>query len=555
MGKAGRTSSGIPAIGEPMNDHLIRNLPKTAVSYVLYYSGVLNVLLWLFVRRGLLIFSYHGFSTFTNDYWKSGSLFESGFGKNFEKQVCYLDRHFLKLAECRLEKAFVGRATYFLTFDDGYKDNFLIALPILNKYAIPGIFFIVTSVIGTNRLLWYDSVRLRYEQNGPTGRWESSRSKRACKNELARLKRTPGALDTLMNQASPEGLPPLMMDWEDIRRAYGAGILIGAHTDTHPILSALPPDSQREEILKSIEIIRQQTGRNPEFFSYPDGKMASFNEETVRVLKEGGVRYALTTEEGINRASDAAPYCLKRIGLNPSDPVPLVVLKIVMRGLRTRFDLQAIRKRRISIELAVRQYGLWNAARRALKSALRMIGFHYESYWVLTRDLTAHLEAPSAVPGLVVRPLDYEDIEASSFSREFSPQKKELLKRRFSSPGYKAFGAELGGELVYITWIATDTLRIEAMHFEQELGQGEGVLLDSATLPKARGLGIHTYMSWYRLKRLKDAGIRRTLVAVVTENRPALKALFKVGFVTREKLTWLKWGCLSRHFYSHRSGA
>ena len=531
-----------------MNDHLIRNLLKIVVAYALYYTGLLQALTKLFVRRGLLIFNYHGFSTFANDYWDFGSLDTSGYGGNFEKQVRYFEKHFRKLTDFNLTGTSGGRPAFILTFDDGYKDNVEIALPVLVKHAVPSIFFIATGAIGTDRLLWYDAVRRRYESKIPGGRWAAARLKRRCKVELEQLKRIAGHDGQRMMDISPETPPRLMMNWDEVRGAEAAGVLIGAHTSTHPILSRLSSDSQRREIQTSLETIKRETGRCPEFFSYPEGDAASFNEETVRILKETGVSFAVTTEEGLNGSPEAAPYLLKRTGLNPSDPVPVVALKIARIGLRTQRRPQGLKGRTAQLLPKVRQYGYRNAAKRACKAALRLIGFHIETYWILNSDLDSPIEAPAPVSGLVVKPLSYEDFEASPFFREFSPEKRDLVKRRFSRPEYQAFGAEQDGELVYMTWIATDSFCIEAIHFEQKLSQGEGVLLDSVALPKARGLGIHTYMSWYRLERLKDRGIRRAFVAVLAENRPALKALLKVGFETREKLTWLKWGPLNRNF-------
>jgi peptidoglycan/xylan/chitin deacetylase (PgdA/CDA1 family)/ribosomal protein S18 acetylase RimI-like enzyme len=530
-----------------LNDHLITNLLKIAVSYVLYYTGLLHVLSKLFVRRGLWIFNYHGFSTFANDYWNFGSLYTSGYGGNFEKQVRYFEKDFRKLTDFNLAEALGGRPAYFLTFDDGYKDNFDIALPVIVKLAIPSIFFIVTGAIGTDGLLWYDSVRLRYEQKRPRGRWAASRLKRACKKKLARLKLTPGTEGQWMRQGSPETSSRLMMNWDEVRGADSAGVLIGAHTDTHPIMSLLSSESQREEIRTSIETIKQRTDRSPEFFSYPEGRADSFNEETVRILKERGVRFAVTTEDGVNELEDL-PYCLRRIGMNPSDPVPVVALKIALIGLRKELHLRGLKEWNAQTGVKIRQYGPWNAVKRAFKAALRMIGIHIETYWVLTRDLGSHIEAPAPVPGLVVKRLRYEDFKASPFFREFSPEKRELLERRFSSPDHQAFGAERNGELVYMTWIATDSLRIEAIHFEQQLGQDEGVLLDSMTLPKVRGLGIHSYMNSYRLARLQEKGVKKVYVAVLAENRPALKTQVKSGFRHGERILWLSLGRSERYF-------
>ncbi|MGB8957942.1 MAG: polysaccharide deacetylase family protein, partial [Candidatus Aminicenantales bacterium] len=236
-----------------MNDHPIRNGLKIAVSYALFYTGLLHVLTKLFVRRGLLIFNYHGFNTFVNDYWDFGSLYTSGYGRNFEKQVRYYEKTFRKLKDFGSMKLSEEGPTYFLTFDDGYRDNFEIALPVLAKHAVPSIFFIATGAIGTDRLLWHDAVRRHYESSSSGGRWAAAGLKRRCREELEQHKRIAGQDGQWMLRVSPEASPRLMMNWDEVRAAAAAGILIGSHTDTHPILSRLSGDSQREEIRTSLE--------------------------------------------------------------------------------------------------------------------------------------------------------------------------------------------------------------------------------------------------------------------------------------------------------------
>ena len=531
-----------------MNDHLFRNVLKVVVSYALYYAGILHILTRLFVRRGLWIFNYHGFNTFTNDYWDFGSLYTSGYGWNFEKQVGYFEKNLHKLTDFNLAGAAATGPAYFLTLDDGYRDNFEIALPVLVRHAIPSIFFIATGAIGTDRLLWHDSVRRRYESKSPGSRRDAARLKRRCKDELERLKGLAGKAGQWMMRVSPEASPRLMMNWDEVLSAAAAGVLIGAHTNTHPILSRLSSDSQREEIQTSIETIKRKTGQSPEFFSYTGGDAKSFNEETVRILKDLGIRFAVTTEEGINGSADAAPYLLKRMGMNPSDPVPVVALKIALVGLKTKLDLQKLKKWKVRAGLALRQYGFWNAMKRAFKAALRPVGIQIEKHFILQRDLNAPIDMSNPPAGIAVKELSYDDFETSFFFNEFSPDKRGLLKRRFSSPDYQAFGAVREGELVYMTWIATDFLRIEAIHFEQKLGPNEGVLLDSMTSPEARGLGIHSFMNMYRLARLRERGVRQVYVAILAENRPALKSQIKSGFRHGERIVWLRLGGSGRYF-------
>ncbi len=525
-----------------MNDRFLTNIFKLAISFILYYTGLLEIMIRLAVRRGLLIFNYHGFNSFTNDYWRFGSLFESNYQKNFIKHVQYLSRHFQKLADLEKVEAYGTQCSYLLTFDDGYKDNFEIALPVLKKYSVPSAFFPATSVVGSREMLWFDAVRLEYEAQQPRGFFAAARIKSECKRTLRSAKKDPDGVWSHQELCiSPRGSSRIMMNWEEVRLAAEAGVVIGAHTHSHPVLSHLKPDDQFDEIRTSVDIIKKETGNTPKLFSYPEGSPETFNAETIAALNTLGIRSALTTIRGINRTSDS-PYFLKRIGLNPSDPVPVIALKIALEGLKASLFHDGILRNVRRIRLAFRQYGGWNASKRAVKTTLRKFGLHLDSHYILFRRLEGPIDLPCPPDGLIVKRLSYEDFANSPFYPESSIAKKELLKRRFSNPECRAFGASLGGELVYMAWISTDYLRIESIGFEKKLNWGEGVLLDALTLPKARGLGIHNYMNMVRLSKLEEMGIRKAYVAVLAENRPALKTQLKSGFLDGERLLWIAAG-------------
>ena len=62
------------------------------------------------------------------------------------------------------------------------------------------------------------------------------------------------------------------MSWDDARGLLGAGMTLGAHTITHPLLGGLPSERQRTEIGGSVRRIEERTGARVSLFAYPDGR-------------------------------------------------------------------------------------------------------------------------------------------------------------------------------------------------------------------------------------------------------------------------------------------
>jgi GNAT superfamily N-acetyltransferase len=189
-----------------------------------------------------------------------------------------------------------------------------------------------------------------------------------------------------------------------------------------------------------------------------------------------------------------------------------------------------------------------NSLRRLLKKIGNIFGFRLETYYVLHRTLDEEIKQFPLSEETCIKELTYEDFKDSEFFHLYPQNKKDLYKKRFSDQAYHAYGVSIDDELVYMTWIATDFLSIGKILIEKPLEQDEGVLVDSFVLPKARRHGIHMYMNGYRLKKLKEKGVRKVYAAVLAENTPALKTQIKHGFRQGEKITWLKWGKLQKYF-------
>jgi peptidoglycan/xylan/chitin deacetylase (PgdA/CDA1 family) len=289
----------------------------------------------IIVKKGLYVFNYHSFNTLENDYWKFGSLFSSNYQDNFAKQIKFFNKYMKGVDNFDFGTAHFGEPKYVLTFDDGYKDNYQVALPVLKRYSTPAIFFVATEPVGTDALLWYDKVRFFYESKKRGKGIASIDRKKELKSRLIELKKMKTAeLEDCIKKMEKESEKhgPLMMDWEEIKKAHAQGILIGSHTHTHPILRRLDLDTQAKEIQVSMDMIQKNVNVMPFVFSYPEGDENSFDQDTIQFLKSVGMRYAFTATNGVN-LDMGSPFNIKRIGVKASDPVPVTALKIIRATL------------------------------------------------------------------------------------------------------------------------------------------------------------------------------------------------------------------------------
>ena len=161
-----------------------------------------------------------------------------------------------------LEKGKVDKPFVCITFDDGYRDNYTNALPILKKEQVPFAVYATTGFVDNKQSMWW------------------------YPNERLGLSR-----DELLNLAAE----PLCT--------------IGAHTITHPKLENLSVQEQRVEIKQSKQDLERLLGHSVNHFSYPHG---SYNDDTIGIIKECGFRTALMAWGGVIRRDDN-PMLLHRI--------------------------------------------------------------------------------------------------------------------------------------------------------------------------------------------------------------------------------------------------
>ena len=210
-----------------------------------------------------------------------------------------------------------------VTFDDGYRDNVEIALPILEQHRVPCTFFVSSGMLDGSSFFndrIRESVRRLAAGHHDLG-WaglgnrqvDDTISRILLIDELAAaIKRLPldersVACERLSAVAKETHPVDLMMRPEDLLTLRRAGMTIGGHTVDHPILTALTPQAARAQIVDNRNALAQITGERPTWFAYPNGKPNDdYDISHVQMVREAGYEGALTTSWGAatNRSDD-----------------------------------------------------------------------------------------------------------------------------------------------------------------------------------------------------------------------------------------------------------
>lgn len=204
-----------------------------------------------------------------------------------------------------------------ITFDDGYRDNYRLAAPILGEFGLRATFFIVAGLIGTPQPPWYDrlarvagAVRTELLPEGAVGGPTASTTEAVGHGlspaaVIAVAKRLPPeAREALLEQAeaqAPESATwhddDLIMDGPRLRRLVDAGHELGSHSQTHELLPLLDDSALQREVAASRAALADHTGTPVRSFCYPNGDT---DDRVVAAVTAAGYICATTTESGCN---------------------------------------------------------------------------------------------------------------------------------------------------------------------------------------------------------------------------------------------------------------
>jgi peptidoglycan/xylan/chitin deacetylase (PgdA/CDA1 family) len=268
----------------------------------------------------------------------------------FERQLSFLERHFevvplSALLDDKTARRPAGRPRCVITFDDGWRDNYDLAFPMLHRHDLPATIFVTTDLIGTERAFWHteliyllmygelsqllrDKAALRaYPQavrDGLRGCAGAGRASSAADVD-ALIETVKATCDERVIQQLVEALMraaglrrPLIperrffLDWDQVRDMAAHGFEIGSHGCTHRIMTRLSPEEANRELVRSKADIESRVGRNVTHFAFPN---ENANERLVGLAMRAGYRTACVDATG-ERAAGQGLRTLRRVGIH-----------------------------------------------------------------------------------------------------------------------------------------------------------------------------------------------------------------------------------------------
>lgn len=141
-----------------------------------------------------------------------------------------------------------------ITFDDGYRDNWTTAAPLLRQHGLPATFFVTTEFIQSDQTPWWDA---------------------------------------------QEGLRAEWMTWDEVRALAAAGFEVAPHTRTHADLGIVTGDDAADEIVGARDRLRQEIGDVPMTFAYPYGRPEQMSEENRARVRAAGLLCCASAHGGV----------------------------------------------------------------------------------------------------------------------------------------------------------------------------------------------------------------------------------------------------------------
>jgi peptidoglycan/xylan/chitin deacetylase (PgdA/CDA1 family) len=266
--------------------------------------------------------------------------------EQLDRQLAFVRRWFDLIAIDDLLSWVSGRGKLprkplLVTFDDGYRDNHDVALPILQRHGVRATFFVATSYVESRRLFWWDRIaramkvspRRRIAVEYPE-RVElalgSDDAKRASIRRALRIVKDRSGLDlerfvggleraagaTLGAAEERRIADAVVMRWEHVAALRRAGMDVQSHTCSHRVLQTLGPAELRHELRASRAALERALGERVRAVSYPVGASVAASSAIKRIVREEGYELGFSNGTGVNRAATLDPLDVKRISLD-----------------------------------------------------------------------------------------------------------------------------------------------------------------------------------------------------------------------------------------------
>lgn len=238
---------------------------------------------------------------------------------NFEKQINYLSSNYEFISI--LSELIPSKQKLLLTADDGDPSFYHNAFPILKKFKIPAILFVITDLINTNKPFWWDEIEYYLDkEEGNKKVWEVKAWPNIKREEY---------LEHLRESSDKPEMQYVQLTTSQLREMQDAGIIIANHSHTHPMFDKCTLEELEKEMHRSTMILKE-LNLTANVFAYPNG---NYSPEVETVLKKYGIIQTFLFDHKINKGK-IQPLRISRLRIN--DNTPLWKLKFILSGWHSK---------------------------------------------------------------------------------------------------------------------------------------------------------------------------------------------------------------------------
>ena len=322
---------------------------------------------WIRHRGRVVILTYH---RVVSDHMVRDEHIQPGMyvrGQSFDAHIAYLRSRFTIISLDELldlwqtNRLKSDQSYCVITFDDGWKDNYQFAFPVLMKYRIPATIFLATDFIGTARWFWPDQMMLLLEKGRQHATGSAERKTvstvlaetigvtlsagdgifrriesgapidpdsiiELCKGiEVDRIHQMIDRLNRAIHMVLP--MHRVLLNWGEVREMAGNGVTFGSHSGSHRIMTQIPLSDVKTELIDSRKTMLEQGIKPVPVFCYPNG---NFDRDIQKLVRESGYFAAVGCEVGLEGDKPSDLFALKRVSLHEdsSASAPLLALAL-----------------------------------------------------------------------------------------------------------------------------------------------------------------------------------------------------------------------------------
>ncbi|HVJ88806.1 MAG TPA: polysaccharide deacetylase family protein, partial [Labilithrix sp.] len=242
-----------------------------------------------------------------------------------------------------------------ITFDDGYRDNYTYAFPILKSHGLRAMFFLPTHFVGQKHLTWWDqiawvvrnstrrSLTFKYPKNVVVT-VDPDDPTLAIRQVLHLLTKNP-SVDRQRFMAEVQEVCGLdapaqaedrqFLSWEEAGEMERDGMTMGSHTHSHEILARLSEPEQKEQCQRSRDLL-VENNLKADCLAYPVGHLDSFSAGTIDLAKRAGYSFAFTNYGGVNTPERMDPFRVRRVGMDLGEELHQYRFRMAMTNIAGR---------------------------------------------------------------------------------------------------------------------------------------------------------------------------------------------------------------------------